>query len=410
MSEPGSDQVVVLCRSIDDTDGPDWDSVVADKSLFLQRLYLRCLETETGDQLRHRYALFLDGQRPVGVASFQITDFVGRPVDLLLDSNAPGVSFIARKLGLTGGSLTFRMIVCGSAFTSGEHGFVFSPDIEPERATRFLMAAVREIEREQAAQEGFTAVLFKEFYPSSSSTAELLKTHSFSELDAGPNMILLLDPSWRTFDDYLGSLSSKYRVKAKRAYAKSTALTARALTVADLTRYDARVRELYDAVLSRADYRLGKLDTGALRNWRATLKDELILEGYFLNEDELVGFMSGFVVGDTLEAHLVGFDYTLNREHAIYPRMLYDYFRVALDRRLSRIHYGRTAEEIKSTLGAAPVAMKCYVRHREKSLNRLLPALARYIRLPESPLRKPFKKAWYMMNQTAPGQPLAVSH
>ena len=240
-------------------------------------------------------------------------------------------------------------------------------------------------------------MLIKEYFPGSTTEAARFKQHSFSELATAPNMVLLVDPEWGSFDGYLASLSSRFRVKAKRAYAKSEALQTRDLSEEALRHHHRRIGELYDAVLDRADYRLGKLDPQVLSNLRGALGDDFVLRGYFLG-DELVGFMSGFVDGDTLEAHVVGVDYQLNRDHGVYCRMLYDYLQVALERGVSRVNYGRTADEIKSSLGAVPVGMTCYVRHRERTLNKLLPALARYVRLPKAPLREPFKKAWYAIN------------
>lgn len=389
---------VQIYLSIEDVNGVTWDEVVHNRSLFLQRNYLRSIESGTDDQLKLRYALFSEGVKPVGVACFQITDFVGKPIGPLLDRNTPSTTFLARKLGLTQQPFAFKMIVCGSAFSSGEHSFAFLPTATPQAAVHSLVEAVSRIQLQQDAQEGFTGVLFKEFYPSSEPVVGLLKNYSYSDLATEPNMVLFLDPDWGRFDQYLNSLSSKYRIKAKRAYAKSAGLVARDLSIEDLIERTERMEKLYASVLDRADYRLGKLQMKALLNLRRNLGEEFILKGYHLG-NELVGFLSGFVDGDTLEAFLVGIDYRLNRGHAIYPRMLYDYLQIALDRGLCRINYGRTAGEIKSTIGAVPVNMKCYIRHRRSILNRLLPALSRRVRPTAFPLRKPFKKAWYLIDR-----------
>lgn len=408
-SEPHDpDFRVQLFRSIDEVDPARWDAVVSQQTLFLQRHYLRCLETESGSgSLEHRYALLSDGQAPIGVACFQLTEFVGKPIDGWLARESPASSFLARKLGLTDRSLAVRVMVCGSAFTTGEHGFAFAPGVDPVRAMDGLAVAVGQLEQEQAQAGGHSAVLVKEFYPSTAFRAERLKDHSFSAFETAPNMVLPIDPQWGSFEGYLASLSSKYRVKAKRAYAKSERIIARDLTLEDLLQHQERVSELYDAVLDRAEYRLGRLDPQMLINLRGALRAQFVLRGYFL-DDRLVGFMSGFVDGDALEAHVVGVDYELNREHGIYGRMLYDYLRVALSRGASRVNYGRTADEIKSSVGALPVSMRCYVRHRERTLNRLLPTLARYVRLPSAPLREPFKKAWYAVNRGINAQRLGL--
>ena len=107
---------------------------------------------------------------------------------------------------------------------------------------------------------------------------------------------------------------------------------------------------LYRNVAERARFRLGGLDIDTLHALRRYMGEEFILKGYFLRQ-QLVGVSMGFVNGDTLEAGLVGIDYGLNRTHAIYPRMLYDYLRSAMSRGLARVNYGRTASGLAVAAG-----------------------------------------------------------
>jgi hypothetical protein len=78
---------------------------------------------------------------------------------------------------------------------------------------------------------------------------------------------------------------------------------------------------------------------------------EFSLYGYFLN-DRLVGFRSSLNATDRLIAHYVGFESGVNAEHKLYQRMLYDYVAEGIEKKLPAIHLGRTALEIKSTVGA----------------------------------------------------------
>ena len=54
------------------------------------------------------------------------------------------------------------------------------------------------------------------------------------------------------------------------------------------------------------------------------------------------------------DAHFIGIDYSKNKEFAIYPRILNDYVRLGIETKSNQINLGRTASEIKSTLGAKP--------------------------------------------------------
>ena len=51
----------------------------------------------------------------------------------------------------------------------------------------------------------------------------------------------------------------------------------------------------------------------------------------------MVGFISGVINKNSLDAHFVGIDYQLNREYAIYQRMLYDYVEIAISKGLKTL-------------------------------------------------------------------------
>jgi len=401
------DLVVRVVSSVDEVVVADWDGLARAQAqaVFFDRRFLRGVEAGVEPGLECHYALFYEGERPVGLGYFQIADFVGQPVGPLLERAPATVAFAARSLKLLEKVFRVRLIVCGNAFTSGQHGFAFLPEVSPDRAVRGLLDAVEHIRQGQTEPAGTskpaaTAVLFKDFDHDAAAhrIAGRLRDHGFSDLETQPNMVLDIDPSWDGYEDYLQSLASKYRVKANRAFAKSRDLVVRDLDLEDLAAHETRFSVIYDAVLDRADYRLGRQTAAAFAALRRDLGEELVLRGFFLGE-RLVGFSSGFVTDGVLETQCVGLDYELNRDLAIYPRMLYDYLQVAMARGLRQVNYGRTASEIKSTLGAEPVGVSCYVRHEQRAVNKLLPLLSRYIRMESDPVRRPFKQAFYVARE-----------
>jgi hypothetical protein len=107
--------------------------------------------------------------------------------------------------------------------------------------------------------------------------------------------------------------------------------------------------------------------------------------------DELIGFMTAMRCGNVMEAHVIGIDYDTNREHGVYQRILYDYVELAIRLRCARIVYGRTAEEIKSTVGAFPVDLTCSIKHRRIISNTLLSMIINYVKPSVYPQREPYK-------------------
>ena len=90
-------------------------------------------------------------------------------------------------------------------------------------------------------------------------------------------------------------------------------------------------------------------------------------------------------------ANFVGLDYGFNKEQCVYQRFLYDYVEQGLNRGLKELHLGRTAELVKSQIGALPTNMKLYAKHRKSVSNLLLKPIIQSISPSEFELRVPFK-------------------
>jgi hypothetical protein len=93
-----------------------------------------------------------------------------------------------------------------------------------------------------------------------------------------------------------------------------------------------------------------------------------------------------------LDAHFVGIDYLLNKEYAIYQRMLYDYIKIAIKKRIKVLNFGRTASEIKSSIGAVPQDLTMYIRHKKSIKNRILRLFLQKIEPTPFHQKFPFKK------------------
>jgi hypothetical protein len=220
---------------------------------------------------------------------------------------------------------------------------------------------------------------------------EALRRFSYRPLKTEPNMVLAIDPAWRTYDDYLAALDAKYRRKAKEQMKKLDAAGCAVEPLADLSPHARRLHELYLSVHGNASVRLVTLQehyltavAGALgENFRCTV----IKRG-----EELLGFVTTLRDGDTAIGYYIGFD----RDAAagglpIYLRLLHATVGDAIRWRCRKLSLGRTALEPKAGLGAKPDPMSVWVRHRVPALNWLLRGLLGAVPHIEAPERNPFK-------------------
>ena len=142
--------------------------------------------------------------------------------------------------------------------------------------------------------------------------------------------------------------------------------------------------------IDNADFNAQILNLNTYTQLKNTYKDNFIVKGYFL-EGKLVGFLSAMQNGDHLDAHFIGIDYSKNKEYAIYPRILNDYVRLGIETKSSQINLGRTASEIKSTLGAQPKTLTCYCRHKYGLPNKILKPFIKNVHIKTFKQHQPFK-------------------
>ena len=95
--------------------------------------------------------------------------------------------------------------------------------------------------------------------------------------------------------------------------------------------------------------------------------------------------------GAICDANFIGLDYSYNKNYKLYQRMLYDYVEMSIQRKCKELRLGRTAETIKSVVGAKPVPMKLFARHRNCIPTKLLRLVLGAIKPVSYEIRSPFK-------------------
>jgi predicted N-acyltransferase len=369
-----------------------WESLVPKAEVYMTLPYLQALEASLGNRIDFRYILFYNKDfNPVGVAVVQLLRFTGNELNIN-DLQTRFGNYISEKILH---NLDARVLLCGNAFSTGENGFIFCQTVSNDVAKKNLSRALDRIKRdEKKANNGVSIILLKDFWPESFDSLEVLKEEDFSEFMIDVNMVIKIKPNWKTFEDYLQDLVTKFRTKVKGIYKKSQAIESKVLSPEEIEQHHDRINVLYSNVLERADYRFGELDASTFKLFTAAMSENFRMTGYFL-KNELVGFSTSFKGKLVVDANFVGIDYALNHEHAIYQRMLCDFIQYAIDSNVKELRLGRTAEEMKSTLGAEPIEMKLFVKHKNSITNKLIKPIISQITPSKFDLRRPFKALLY---------------
>lgn len=365
-----------------------WDTVVKGKSIYLSLNYLKALEKALSDSMEFRYILFYNKElAPIAAAYIQILHIDNKELkykDIICSFSDK----VQQKLTETMGA---NVLLCGNVFACGETGFAYTKDILPKDAFRLIAGSMKRLieDTEQNGQISFS--LFKEFWPDSVSQADYLKKNNYRSFKFDVNMVMQIRPSWQKMDDYFADMTAKYRTKAKGVLKKSALIKVVDFSAEDIEKHADRIQELYNAVLTNASYKFGALNSQAFINFKQHLQDKFIFKAYMLNE-KIISFSTTFLFNDIADANYVGIDYTYNKEYALYQRMLYDFVELAIQIKANKLYLGRTAELIKSSVGAEPVDMQLYVKHRNSFSNKLIKPLINTIKPSEYELRPPFKQ------------------
>jgi hypothetical protein len=355
--------MIACYQSIAAVPRPAWSELVAPDRLFLGADYLGALEDAAPPRLGFRYAVLEGGASALGVASMQLVDVSPRECVPGLVEPPPDESLWRRWLRRGAAAVLagrrFRVLLCGNVFAGGEPGLTWR---SPRDAAIAFRLAAEVMHAVGAAGGGRAIQLFKDIGEASVGAARAaLLPLGYREAQADPMMVLPLRASWRRFDDYLAALTARYRGHARRALRASACIERRLLDPAQIAAAAADVDRLHAAVIARASVCPSWLDARGFAALRARLGDRFAFVGYFL-EGRLVAFNTRFHLGDDLDSHYFGLDYEVTRRYALYRSMLYDDVAAAIARGARRVLFGRTSQEVKSSLGAVPHQMSWFGR------------------------------------------------
>ena len=380
-------QKLNISDSIDLVNLEDWNSLVQD-SLYLGYDYLKSLEQGL-DSIDSRYVLIYDADlRPVMAAYFPIVDIeeVDQYYKDYLKQYA-GESVVNKLLP----SVDLRMVLCGNLFVCGENGFVASPSIAPKDSMDLLAEAFRRIAKSLDNEEKASIMLVKELYPENDPNMDAFKDDHFHPLQIDCNMVLTLKEDWKSMPDYLKAMTSKFRTKANGVYKRSSELEIKSLNPEQILNEADHINALHLEVVDQAEFSLGALNAFTFAQLKERMHEGFEFKAYYLN-GEMIGFSGSFICKDFLDAAHVGLNYEFNKDYALYQRMLYDFVELAMARKVDQIRFGRTAEQLKSSLGAVPVNMRLYIKHRNGVVNHLMKRFVEKIKPSTFELRKPFKQ------------------
>lgn len=380
----------LIYSSVEEISNEIWNKFNFSNNIYLSKEFLKSLETNHPNILFY-YIILLDNlNNPKAFAAIQIFDF---EINKLNNNYINIFTKSTEKLNsliFPFNSKSLKLLVFGNSFFSGENAYIINTKENKEKVLKeFSKAILKIIDANKDLDINF--FLAKDFKDSNLKVSNTLTDFNYVPFSVEPNMVFTVNRNWNAFDDYLYSLKTKFRVKAKKAFTLSKDIKIEDITAKNIEYLLTKMKGLFDRVIDNAEFFLNDFNLNTFKDFKTNFGENYILKAYSIN-NELVGFLSGVIHNNILDAHFVGIDYQLNKSHAIYQRMLYNYIEIAIKNKLDFINFGRTASEIKSSVGASSENFTLYLRHKNSIKTKILKLFLQGINPTQFKRKSPFKK------------------
>jgi len=345
-----------------------WDSI-AQANIFLSTKYLEVLESAAPANIKCQYIGIFKQEELIGIALAQFIDL----------SHLESYGERDKKLKTWVRNYLFsqfssKLLFIGNNMLSGQNAFAAKDQASIPEILQTLKQAAFEIN--QHSKNHLTS--FKDFMPSDLPYFDQAVFKKDLKFTSQPNMIFEINPLWNQEDDYVNALTKKYRDQYKRSRNKASGIEKRKLTLEDIEDQQDIIYDLYLHVAENAPFNTFYLPKNHFYVLKEKLKDDFMLYGYFI-DGKLIGFNTLIKNGKSLDTYFLGYDEKIQKEKMLYLNMLYDMIACGISLKFKNIVFGRTALEIKSSVGAIDIPMFGFMRHSQPLINQFLGRIFNYL-------------------------------
>lgn len=359
-----------------------WEEVVASEDLLLSKKYFEVLQHSKPENMECYAVCFYQNENLIGGALFQHLDFQFHSSFQQKKLWCDVRNYLTKKFSRD-------VLIVGNNMLTGQHGYHFNyKEISPEDANNLIEKAVQEFQKKIRKT---SLIIYKDFRKPAMEFFNKKNFKNYFRFSVQPNMILEIQAQWTAYEDYLASFSKKYRNRAKSARRKFENLEKRELQLGDVQYLETEMHQLYQNVAENAPFNTFFLTKDHFSSSKEILGQNFKIFGYF-SENKLAGFFTFILNHHKMDTYFLGYDKILQKPKQLYLNMLLDMVEFGIENKLDEIVFGRTALEIKSTIGAEPVEIFGLITHTNFFINKMMPRIFPFIEPKVEWLqRKPFK-------------------
>lgn len=349
---------------------PDNWEQVARPNVFLSRAFLSAMQKAAPANMECHFLGLFCGAALCGVALVQYINLAGIETFKNESRTFCIKDYLFRRF-------SSHVLILGNNNLTGQNAYLLS-GIREQDALPLFAAALDEIKL-QYRKQGIciNLIAVKDFNAAEFPNFEEAGFTGYHKFCTQPNMIFTIRDNWKTPEDYLADMNTKYRTQYNRARKKADGITKKRLTIDEIRENSKRISQLYHTVANRASFNTFFLPENHFLVLKQELQDDFLLYGYFL-DGQMVGFNTIIRNGEGMDTYFLGYDEAVQKEKMLYLNMLYDMVSYGICKGARHIVFARSAMEIKSSIGAVAEPVYGIIKHTNAAINRYTGQLFEY--------------------------------
>lgn len=303
--------------------------------------------------VEHRYVVVYRNQQPIMIAVFQLYTLTARSFNLHRDR-----SFVRHILAMFLNLRRARVLIAGNALRTDSACFCYDPTQVSNKEAYDTLATIAE---QIAEKEDTSAIILTGMGQACAEASRVLSGMGFIMPWEDNVMEMAIDPAWHSFEDYINSLTRKYRTRANKIVAAAADIQVVQMSREMLHLHMADIQILFKNVIENQEFVLTASGAAYIAELKELYNDDFEVAGYF-HGNKLVAFSSAFVGIDDYEVFYVGFDSDANNTHQLYFNILFRSLERSVLLHKKVLKLGRTSFDAKASLGAKAKAKDYLVK------------------------------------------------
>ena len=172
--------------------------------------------------------------------------------------------------------LSINALACGNVFSAGENGMLWTENLEAQEAFEEVERVHQSLMKEHDTNKDVSLRVFKDFWPQTVSAGNILIEKGFFDFKIDVNMVLKIHKDWKTINDYLMSMKTKFRTRANAVNRKSAPLTVKALNAKNILEESEHIVRLFDNVLQKSDFHIGTMNPDTFAAFKVNLESAML--------------------------------------------------------------------------------------------------------------------------------------